>query len=407
MIYDVSGNELVAKSSGGNENKWEGNGVLNAYMVAKQFCTIPWETVTSGMPNANAGYIAANTTTVGLPYSSASMEDGYIGIGVSLYTFMTALHNPRSVLYTVESKGFTGYAYYGTVCTSLVCAAWKLPCLITTVAFPKTSLIAAKQKSEIELGDMLLSSSHAKLITGIVRNSAGEITNVRVSESKYNHCVENSYKTYSSFLTDNSSYTVYRYVNIDNVDSYSPSEFYPLFDEEGGLVNYPDIMTCFGDRVTRKKGTDITINVLDSDGYSSIKVYKDGVQISSTQTLSDFTISAPDVGLYEVKMVGSDKESSTFFDIVDATVSVNGNALTFNTTYSATAVGGFPTYTTDADGKATSWNNPKRVILLTDAENVARSVDITEIKNDSDCDGGVRLYVKGAYGSVSFEQFFS
>lgn len=402
MIYNVNGNAVFSEPK-----KWKNNGVLQALFVAKQFCTIPWKTVASGMPNGRSGTLPSNAEVVGLPYSSASVEDGYIGIGVSLYTFMTALHNPRSVLYTEISKGYTGYAYYGTVCTSLVCAAWKLPCLITTVAFPKSDLIVSKQKSEIELGDMLLGGAHAKLITGIVRNSAGEITNVRVSESTYDHCVENAYQTYSAFLSSHSGYTVYRYKNIDSVDSYVPSQFYELFDEQSEIVVYPDIMTCFGDRVTRKKGTDITINVLNSTGYNSIEIYKDGELIDTKQSLVDFTISDPDVGLYEVRMTGNGKSSSTFFDIVDAIISVSGNTLTYETTYSATAVGGFPVYTKDSSGKATSWNNPKRVHFITKEENVARAVDITEMQNDSDCNGGVRLYVKGAYGSVSFEYSYS
>ena len=405
MIYDVNGNVVAAGQSAlESGKKWKDNGVYNALCVAKQFCTIPWTTTNSGMPNGRSGTLAKGQTVVGLPYSSASVEDGYIGIGVTLYTFMTALHNPRSVLYTEESKGYTGFAYYGTVCTSLVCAAWGLPCLITTVAFPKTDIVVSKAKSEIQLGDMLLSGSHAKLITGIVRDSNGTITNVQVSESTYDHCIENSYQTYSAFLSSHTAYTVYRYKKIDDADSYVPSPFFSLADEETQSFDYPDIMTAFGDRVSRKKGTDIPINVLSSDGYSSISVYKNGVLTETKSTLADFTISAPDVGVYEVRMTGNGgKASSTFFDIVDATLSVSENTLTFTTTYAATAVGGFPTYTVNSSGKATSWNNPKRVHFLTEDENIARSVDITAMRNDSDCNGGVRLYVKGVYGSVSFE----
>ena len=408
MIYDIHGN-IVAGNPSITEvsKKWKDNGVYNALCVTKQFCTIPWTTTNSGMPNGRSGTLAQGQTVVGLPYSSASVEDGYIGIGISLYTFMTALHNPRSVLYTEESKGYTGYAYYGTVCTSLVCAAWGLPCLITTVAFPKSDIIVSKTKSEIQLGDMLLSGTHAKLITGIMRDSNGTITNVQVSESTYDHCVENSYQTYSAFISSHSAYTVYRYKKIDSADSYVPSPFFSLADEDTKTFDYPDIMTAFGDRVTRKKGTDVTINVLSADGYSNISIYKNGILLETKSTLADFTIYAPDVGVYEVRLTGSGKISSTFFDIVDATLSVSGNTLTFTTTYAATAVGGFPTYTVNSDGKATSWNNPKRVHFLTNDENIDRSVDITDIRNDNDCNGGVRLYVKGVYGSVSFELKYS
>ena len=401
MIYDINGNVLSLGQ--GKYKQWKDNGTLDAVSVAKQLCNIEWTTKNSGMPNANNGTLANGTTVKGMPYSSASVEDGYIGIGVSIYTFMSAVNNPRSVLYTQRSKGYTGYAYYGTVCTSLVCACWGIPCLITTVAFPKTNMLEQVAKSDIELGDMLLSSTHAKLVTGIKRDLTGAITHVQLSESKYNDCIENAYQTYSDFLSSNTAFTAYRYKGINSVDSYKPSPYLNLFDEQPESVSYPDIMTAFGDKVTRKKGTDILINVLSTSGYDTIEVFKDGNLIDTKATLEDFTITAPDVGWYEVRMTGIGKASSTYFDIVDATMAVNGNTLTYTTTYGASAVGGYPSYTTDSSGNATSWNNPKRVHLLTDEEKVAESVDITEMRNDSNCNGGIRLYVKGVYGSVSFE----
>ena len=88
-------------------------------------------------------------------------------------------------------------------------------------------------------------------------------------------------------------------------------------------------------------------------------------------------------------------------------MSVSSNTLTFDTTYMALAIGGVPTYSTDGNGKATSWNNPKRNRLVTEAENVAKEIDITEFTGDSDCAGGLRLYVKGIYGSVSFEKLYT
>lgn len=389
--------------------KHKGNGVADALCVINQICNIEWKTVNSGMPNASdSATIAEGTTVKGMPYSSASMEDGYIGIGISIYTFMSAVHNPRSVLYTERSKGYTGYAYYGTVCTSLICAAWGLPCLITTVAFPKWSDVEQVAFADLEIGDMILSltEGHAKIISGVVRDSNGDITSIRTSESKYNDCITNNYQSYSSFVSAHSTYAGYRYKHIDSVDAYEPVPFIRFFDEPYLNANFPDIMTCFGDKVTRKKGTDITINVLKTEGYSSIEVYKDGDLIDTKSAVEDFTISSPSVGAYEVRMVGDKKESSTYFDIVDCHIDIDGTDLTFSTTYYALAIGGVPVYTTNSSGKATSWNNPKRNRILTEEENVAKEIDITEFVNDSDCQGGIRLYVKGIYGSVSFEKLY-
>lgn len=403
MFYDSNGNII----SDNLQNRRKGNGVSDALRVTSQICDIEWTTTNSGMPKASdSATIAEGTTTKGMPYSSASVEDGYIGISISLYTFMSAVHNPKSVLYTTKSKGYTGYAYYGTVCTSLICAAWGLPCLVTTAAFPKWDNVVQIDFSDLENGDMILGGGHAMMISGVVRDSNGDITSIRTSESKYNNCVTNSYQTYSDFVSSHSSYTGYRYKGIDLVESYRPVPYIQFYDEPVREVVYPDIMTCFGDRVTRKYGTDIVVNVLDDTGYSSIKVYKDNTLIDTKETVEDFTISSPAVGAYEVRMEGDGKSSSTFFDIVDCYISISGNTVKFSTTYMATAIGGVPTYST-SDGKCTSWNNPKRNRMITEAENVSKTIDIAEFKSDSDCAGGIRLYVKGIYGSVSFEKLYS
>ncbi len=410
IYYDIDGNTVDLSSGVSDvlEKKWKDNGVLDALCVTNQQCDIEWTTTANGMPRASDTVnIPLGTKTKGLPYSSASVEDGYIGISISLYTFMSAVRNPRSVLYTKKSQGYTGYAYYGTVCTSLVCAAWGLPCLITTAAFPKWSEVEQVAFADLEIGDMIMNSGHAKIISGVVRDSSGAITSIRTSESKYNNCVTNAYQSLADFTSTNSNYRGYRYKHIDTVDSYTPSPFMRFFDEPSTSVEYPDIMTNFGDKVTRKYGTDIEINVLTSTGYSSIEVYKDGTKINTKTTVDDFTITSPAVGAYEVRAVGTGKTSSTYFDIVDCQISIDGNTATFFTTYMATAIGGYPVYTVDSNGKATTWNNPKRNRLLTEEENVAKSIDITEFRNDNDCNGGIKLYVKGIYGSVSFEKAYA
>lgn len=399
-IYNVDGKQL-----NGLYSDWRNNGVLNAVNTVKQLCRTGWTTVNSGMPAADdTRTYSEGQTITGMPYSSASIEDGYIGINVSLYTFMCAIHNPRSVLYTEKSLGYTGYAYYGTVCTSLVCAAWGIPCLITTVAFQKCNDIVKVAFEDLELGDMLLSGTHAKIISGIERDSNGNIVQVQTSESKYTHCVMNEYVPFSEF--GHTGYGAYRYKYIESND-YKPSPYLRLHDEPTSDVNYPDIMSCFGDKVTRKHGTDIIINVLDNEGYDVIEVYKDGVLIDRKTAIEDFTMAEPAVGSYEVRMTGTEKSSSTYFDIVDCSMEIVDNTLNFHTTYKAVAVGGFPIYTVEESGKATTWNNPMRIHLVDDTENVQRKIDIEEMLLDGDCDGGVRLYVQGVYGIVSFEHKYN
>lgn len=404
MLFDSNGNKLSQAKPG---KGWENNGVLDALCVTKQICLTDWETMAQNMPKTSSTYYEEDEKTKGMPYSSASFEDGYIGLSISLYTYMSAVHNPRSVLYTLRSKGYTGVAYYGTVCTSLICAAWGLPCLYTTAALPKCDFITPVSFADMELGDMMLNAGHARLITGLKRDANGVITHVQTSESVTPHCRQNDYESYSSFVSRNSDYTMYRYEKINEVNSYEPSPFIALLDEIGTSVVFPDIMTCFGDKVTRKYGENVTINVLDNTGYTKIEIYRDGILIDTKTSLVDFVLTAPIAGLYECRMIGDKKTSSTYFDIVDCTISIDDDTATFETTYLATAIGGFPVYSVDGSGNATSWNNPKRNRIITEEENVNREIDITEFINDSDCQGGIRLYVKGAYGTVSFEKKYN
>lgn len=378
-----------------NSEKASSWGQLNAVNTALQQCRIKWTTTNSGMPSAqNSGM-----TKTGLPYSSASMEDGYIGISVSIYTFMCAVKNPNSVLYTEESKGYTGTDYYGTVCTTVPSSAWNLPCIVTTRAFPYFEGVTKKPNFiDLQLGDMILSSTHAKFITGIIKDEYGRIAYVKASESTLGGCIENAYISFASFKSTYSGvYQAYSFNNLAYVDNYEAIPWVQLMDESATEPVYPDLMSQFGDKVTRKYGTDINITVLDNTGYSSIAVYKDGTQID-TKSVANFTISSPAVGSYEVRMTGTGKTSSTYFDIIDNTITLNGTTLSW-TNGNSTAVGGFPSYTVDANGKATSWNNPTRVHILTSAEKTAKSLDISSIT----VGGGFRVYATGVYGSVSWE----
>lgn len=388
-VYDT-----IFFASDSNAEKPSSWGQLNAINNALQQCRIKWTTTNSGMPSAPT----SGVTKTGLPYSSASMEDGYIGISVSIYTFMCAVKNPNSVLYTEESKGYTGADYYGTVCTTIPSSAWGLPCIVTTRAFPSFDGVTKKPNFlDLQLGDMILGATHAKFITGIIKDEYGRIAYVKASESRTGGCTEGGYTAFDTFASVHNMYSAYRFDDIANADNYEAIPWVQLMDEEATEPVYPDIMSQFGDKVTRKYGTDINITVLDSTGYSSIGVYKDGT-LTETKSVGNFTLTSPAVGSYEVRMTGTGKTSSTYFDIIDNTVSLNGTTLSWTST-TATAVGGFPTYTVDANGKATSWNNPTKVHILTSAEQSAKSLDISNIT----VGGGFRVYANGVYGSVSWE----
>lgn len=65
---------------------------------AQQITNIRWE-AKSDVPR-KTGHFAAGGTYTGIPYSSVKEMDKFVGFDVSFHTFMTAVNNPRSVLYT-------------------------------------------------------------------------------------------------------------------------------------------------------------------------------------------------------------------------------------------------------------------------------------------------------------------
>lgn len=372
-------------------------GQVNCVNVTRQLTDTPYKTTNTGMPQ----HPTANVWACGMPYSSACFEDGYIGNSISIYTFMCAVKNPNSVLYNETSKSYTGSDYYGTVCTSLLMAAWGIPVLIIVRAVKKLEKVVNVPTASVRVGDAILTSTHAQVVTRVDRDAFGRVVSVEISESVTGGCTRRT-QTFSSFKRDAKD-ILYRYSDIDGADNYVANEFLNLMDEEYvANPTYPDIMTYYGDKVTRKYGTDIPIHVLKSSGYSSIEVYKDGTQID-TRSVANFTISSPAVGSYEVRMIGTDTTSSTFFDIVSCSVSKNENIVTVTTQNECVAIGGYATYTTDSQGNATSLCNPTRVHLTDASEKSSGNVDIQEILDDSSCSGGIRVYVSGTYGNVSWE----
>ena len=91
---------------------------------------VKWTPVAEGMPKRGGEFEAGKEYT-GVPYSSVKHEGRYVGFDIFLKTFLAAVENPKSVLYTENLKGKVKNAecYYGKVCSSytsyaLQCGIW-------------------------------------------------------------------------------------------------------------------------------------------------------------------------------------------------------------------------------------------------------------------------------------------
>lgn len=159
---------------------------------------VRWTPVAGTMPNRSGGYFEKGKEYTGVPYSSVRSEGRYIGFDISLRTFLAAVENPLSVLYTENLTGKVSNAatYYGAVCSSFT--SYALQCGIPEVSRrygPGISegvvRIEPPVSQDVEAGDVIYtphatpaSGSHVEIVTAVTRDEAGRVTRVRVEESR-------------------------------------------------------------------------------------------------------------------------------------------------------------------------------------------------------------------------------
>src|SRR5690349_14342584 len=87
---------------------------------ARALSQLQWTPVADTMPSRRGGYFEKGKQYTGAPYSSVRSVGRYIGFDISVPTFLAAVENPHSVLYTENLTGKVPNAalYYGTVCSA-------------------------------------------------------------------------------------------------------------------------------------------------------------------------------------------------------------------------------------------------------------------------------------------------
>lgn len=269
----------------------------------------------------------------GLIYSSVrGTEWGFIGFPTSLYSYLTALNNPKSAAYT---RKYTDYFnpngvninvsnVFGTNCSSYVSYCIDLPYLKTTNTLPlvpsieeicydsaSSAVDTTALQTELKLCDFPISNSHAVLITGIRRNTEGLIREVDVSDSwpPRIRMITYAWDEFVEKFITKEGYRVYRYKDLESV-SFPPN----LHD-----IVYSDICTSRGDKVCIRPDQDISINVLNVGEYDGIALFKDGVQIgthSITEDAPDWELTGLTTGKYTA-ILHKSGETVTMDDVAD------------------------------------------------------------------------------------------
>lgn len=302
-------------------------GAINAVKKAYQLTDITFSPL---QPiDYNIGTYQANTSYTGMIYSSVKEIGTYVGSNVSFHTFMTAIHNPRSRIYTdrIDEPPYQGTdcrSYYGTVCSGLVSYALG-------VSYGSYDFVASDEMQELDysdvdgfhIADILWRSGHVAMITNVIRNQDDAVVSIEISEAVKSGCKRYSISR-SSFL---SSYSrnfkrVFRYSHLErNLDYTSIPEFVPVFDETVVPFKYnDDICVDKGDRSCYFVGDKVILNILSMG--DRIEIFKDGVFLSSIDVnTEDILLTDLEYGYYQARLIKGDQASDfTSWIMVDYSI---------------------------------------------------------------------------------------
>ena len=307
-------------------------GVRNVLRRASQMATIKWTPL--GNVPWNRGVFLSGSIVVGIPYSSTKQINKYIGLDVSIHTFMTAVHNPRSVMYTenlsmAPYNGINCATYYGTVCSTCVDYALGIDIPYPSMCFPDHpdfDEVILTDLGQLEPGDVLYRPGHVFMIYRVAKSSGG----APISITKYEAgskicCLETVSATKFTERLNSEGLRVFRYKKIDDVKEYSPSEYIPVGNEPVVIVRYNDVLCPNrGDHSVYRVDEPVIINSFDNT-YTSLIVEGDDYSRSIPRE-DDLEIRDLPPGSYVAYLVNDDSRSdSVAFIVADPHVEIQKN----------------------------------------------------------------------------------
>lgn len=262
--------------------------------------------------------LEAGVEYTGVPYSSCEPNDKFIGVNVSEETFLSALANPDSVLYTKDLYQFTGVrdTYYGIVCNGLVRYAYGIKERYNTRLFhtiPGMTTVANRETfkvEDIEIADALCAwgdgTNHTALISGIFRDPVTkEIKEIEISHATRPRCKRVTY-TPEEFYEKWKKYSLYRYDYIDTVEY--DEEVHKLMFESDLATKLPVIAVDYGNKSNYDLGEETVISVF-REGASTVEIVKNDEVIETVNLDSPQKFKRTlDRGYYKVRI----KETGDF-----------------------------------------------------------------------------------------------
>ncbi len=253
-----------------------------AVKYARILSRVKWTPVAGEMPKRRGGYFEQGTEYTGVPYSSVKAVGRFIGFDIYLKTFLAAVENPHSVLYTENLSGTVSNAatYYGTVCSAFT--GYALQC-----ANPYRSshhgpefrngvvLVEPQSAQAAEAGNVIYTppakpggGSHVELVTEVER-TGDRVTAVRVEESTP-PTTRNTLRSASNFDSHISSRNrkLYRITDFDAWRGQNKAEsfLFPNYKEDSATPAINRVLLLDrGDWVPYYRDQPVKFNVMDKD----------------------------------------------------------------------------------------------------------------------------------------------
>lgn len=303
-------------------------GLAVTLMRAHQITDVQWTPLAEIPKTRPEGtFFIPGKTYKGIPYSSVKEMSKFVGQDVSIHTFLSAVSNPRSVLYTevVNASPYHGKncaPYYGIVCSMSVNYALGIEAPIRSSFYSLAPFMQKVTEYDVDMvkpGDVLASSGHTIMAVDVRRDWAGKVESI--------HFLENSY--YIDFSREElqeywnaGGFVLYRYKNMAQNT---------VVPEIEGVIPNPSLCPNRGDKSVYRSDETVVVTVLDGS-YDSLVLFSNGKQISNiTLDGEDIVLQDLQEGLYSAFLSAEGKQSeTTYFEIRSAHIEVknDNNSLT-------------------------------------------------------------------------------
>lgn len=307
--------------------KFDTTEMQNAFKLFTMRCKIMGNVVWKALDDIPSTYqnfwFKKDTVNSGIPYSEASEFSKYVGYHVSLKTMLTALLNPRSVMYTENinqtrssSKyGFTYHginlasSFYGTVCTGYtsyvanlkdiaVSGSWSAGITDSNVVAKKTSNGVYKKNgtnyisaSESDIWNLIEPmmfiwyDGHCSVISDVYYNNDNEKTFVIWSEETQPRIINRPLARKQFFERLNRK-TEWKIISFTNEHWYNP-DFATILENDDKLADYEEYVATKWNNISINYNIDKDISTFAGE-YPAFCINKDSDESSTYNNYKAF-----------------------------------------------------------------------------------------------------------------------